>query len=160
MTESPNLRVVLLAFLFSFPLGTLIEYVLHRFVLHSRIRMFITHRHRLHHKHNRADTLWGDFRDFLPGMMPFCWLGFLYSPAAGFSLLLGGVVYVLVLATVHKLSHERPRLIFWLTPNSHVLHHGVTPRCNFGIVTRFWDIVFGTYANQQFPRHTRKEGSP
>lgn len=135
-----------IAFLAAFPAGTFVEYVLHRFVLHAPRRTFVTFRHRLHHKFNRADTLWGDFRDFLPGMVPFGWLGFLHSVAAGIAFAIGGVMYVLLLALVHKLSHERPRLVFWMRPNSHELHHGETPRHNFGIVTRFWDVVFGTYA--------------
>jgi sterol desaturase/sphingolipid hydroxylase (fatty acid hydroxylase superfamily) len=36
-----------------------------------------------------------------------------------------------------------------MSPNSHALHHDSTPRHNFGIVTRFWDVVFGTYANRE-----------
>jgi sterol desaturase/sphingolipid hydroxylase (fatty acid hydroxylase superfamily) len=140
--------VVATAFLLAFPLGTLVEYLLHRFVLHARIRTFIAHRHRLHHKSNQADSIWGDFRDFLPGMIPFCWFGFLHSPAAGLAFLAGCTTYVLFLAAVHTLSHTRPRLVFWMRPNSHALHHGETPRHNFGFVTRFWDVVFGTYASQ------------
>lgn len=136
----------LVAFLLAFPIGTLVEYLLHRFFLHARSRNFVTRRHRLHHKSNQADTLWGDFRDFLPGMLPVCWLGFPFGVAAGIGFVLGGVAYVFVLALVHKLSHERPRLVFWMSPNSHDLHHGATPRHNFGIVVRFWDVVFGTYS--------------
>lgn len=146
--------VAVLAFSLAFPAGTLVEYVLHRFVLHSHSRTLISRRHRLHHKSNRADTLWGDFRDFCPGMVPFCWFGFLHSTVAGVAFLLGGVVYVFILALVHKLSHERPRLVFWMNPNAHEFHHGDTPRLNFGIVSRFWDRVFGTYANGRPPRGT------
>ena len=141
--------VLLVAFALAFPVGTLAEYVLHRFVLHSHSRTFVSRRHRLHHKSNLADSLWGDFRDFLPGMVPFCWLGFLHGVPAGLAFLAGGVAYVLLLASVHKLSHERPRLVFWMRPNSHALHHGQTPRHNFGIVTRFWDRVFGTYGDRR-----------
>jgi sterol desaturase/sphingolipid hydroxylase (fatty acid hydroxylase superfamily) len=152
-----NFRVMVISFFMAFPIGTLVEYLLHRFFLHSRTRNFITHRHRLHHKSNEADTLWGDFRDFLPGMLPVCWIGFLISPASGISFLLGSVAYVFLLALVHKLSHERPQLIFWMSPNSHALHHGETPRHNFGIVTRFWDRVFGTYANHR-PIRSQSKG--
>lgn len=148
---------VVVAFGLALPTGTLVEYVLHRFVLHAPRRSFITHRHRMHHKSNEADTLWGDFRDFFPGMVPFGWFGFLHSVVAGVAFFLGGAAYVLILASVHKLSHERPRLIFWMHPNSHVLHHGETPRRNFGIVTRFWDVVFGTYANSASRQHEIRE---
>lgn len=144
--------VAAVAFTLAFPTGTLVEYGLHRFLLHSRSRNFISHRHRLHHKSNCADSLWGDFRDFSPGMVPFCWFGFVHSTVAGMAFLCGGVAYVFFLALVHKLSHERPRLVFWMNPNAHDLHHGTTHRLNFGIVTRFWDRVFGTYANGRTPR--------
>lgn len=139
----------LVGFLLALPTGTLVEYGLHRFLLHAPRKSFVTHRHRMHHKANAADTLWGDFRDFFPGMIPFCWFGFLHSVSAGVGFVFGGVFYVFVLALVHKLSHERPRLIFWMSPNSHALHHDETPRHNFGIVTRFWDVVFSTYANER-----------
>jgi sterol desaturase/sphingolipid hydroxylase (fatty acid hydroxylase superfamily) len=135
------------AFGLAFPVGTLVEYVLHRWVLHAPRRTFVAHRHRMHHKSNAADTLWGDFHDFFIGAVPFCGLGFLHSPAAGVGFLLGCAAYVFLLALVHKLSHERPGLVFWMPRNSHELHHGETPRHNFGIVTRFWDRVFGTYAD-------------
>jgi sterol desaturase/sphingolipid hydroxylase (fatty acid hydroxylase superfamily) len=151
--------VVLVAFVLAFPAGTLVEYVLHRFLLHAPSRTFVTRRHRLHHKSNRADTLWGDFRDFLPGMVPFCWFGFVHGRAAGWAFLLGGVAYVFLLALVHKVSHERPRLVFWMCPNSHALHHGETPRRNFGIVTRFWDVVFCTYASPHPARPSGRGGA-
>src|SRR5262245_50388741 len=138
--EAAERGIIITSFLLAFPTGTLVEYLLHRFVLHARSRTFISRRHRLHHKSNQADTLWRDFRDFLPGMVPFCWFGFLHSPSSGLAFLLGGVAYVFLLALVHTLSHKRPRLVFWMEPNSHSLHHGETPRDNFGIVTRFWDI--------------------
>lgn len=137
----------LVAFGLAFPVGTLVEYVLHRWVLHAPRRVFVSHRHRMHHKANAADTLWGDFRDFYLGAVPFCWMGFLHSPAAGVGFFLGSAGYIFLLALVHKLSHERPRLVFWMSRNSHELHHGETPRHNFGIVTRFWDRVFGTYSD-------------
>src|SRR5206468_6439848 len=88
MTRADWIAVVV-GFVVALPVGTLGEYLLHRFVLHARSRTYITHRHRLHHKDNRADTLWGDFRDFLPGMVPVGWLGFLHGIAAGFGFFLG-----------------------------------------------------------------------
>jgi sterol desaturase/sphingolipid hydroxylase (fatty acid hydroxylase superfamily) len=157
--NTSDLLVGAVAFLIALPVGTLIEYILHRFVLHARSRTFITRRHRLHHKSNAADTLWGDFRDFMPGMVPFCWLGFLHSVAAGVGFALGGVAYIFILALVHKLSHERPKLVFWMVHNAHELHHGETPRQNYGIVTRFWDRVFRTYANERRTLAEKPRGS-
>jgi sterol desaturase/sphingolipid hydroxylase (fatty acid hydroxylase superfamily) len=139
-----------IAFLITIPYGTLIEYLFHRFVMHSHRFAIITRRHRLHHKANTADTLWSDFRDFMMGAFPFCWCGFFYSIPAGIGFLFGSVLYTFCLALVHKLSHDQPRLIFWMDPNSHELHHGITPQKNFGVITRFWDRVFGTYASGRF----------
>ena len=156
--ETADTAVIVVAILLALAAGTLVEYTLHRFLLHARSRTFITRRHRLHHKSNQADTLWGDFRDFFPGMVPFCWFGFLHSTTAGIAFLAGGIIYVFLLASVHKLSHERPRLVFWMSPTSHELHHGETPRHNFGIVTRFWDIVFRTYADHRPVRAPGKGG--
>jgi len=153
MTET-DLCAAAIGFALALPVGTLTEYLLHRFVLHSRWRSRITRRHRMHHKANDSDTLWGDFRDFLPGLLPVGWLGFVWSAAAGVGFVLGGVAYVFGLALVHKLSHERPRLVFWMRANAHALHHSGTPRCNYGVVTRFWYRVFGTYSSGPVPRHS------
>jgi len=139
--------IALVAFMLAIQAGTLVEYGLHRWVLHARRRTFVAHRHRMHHKSNVADTPWGDFRDFYLGAIPLCWLGLFHSAVAGVGFLLGGAVYVLLLAQVHKLSDERPGLIFWMPRNSHELHHSETPRHSFGIITRLWDRVFGTYTN-------------
>jgi sterol desaturase/sphingolipid hydroxylase (fatty acid hydroxylase superfamily) len=149
-----DLCAAAIGFALALPVGTLTEYLIHRFVLHSRWRSRITRRHRMHHKANDSDTLWGDFRDFLPGLLPVGWLGFLWSPAVGVGFLLGGAVYVFVLALVHKLSHERPELVFWMRDNAHALHHGTAPRSNFGVVTRFWDRVFGTCSDGTGHRHS------
>lgn len=135
----------LLFFLAALPFGSLVEYLLHRFVIHARVSNGITRRHKMHHKSNQADSLWGDFRDFSPGFLPFCWLGFLAGRSAGVAFLLGTVFYAFVVALIHKLSHEHPNWIFWMSPDVHSIHHQQSPRANYGIVTHFWDLVFGTY---------------
>ena len=125
--------------------GTLVEYVVHRFVVHSRRNWLATRRHRMHHKTNHADSVWADFRDFLPWMVPVAWVGFLFGVWAGLGFLLGCVAYVLLLALVHTWSHDCPQRVFWMRPNAHELHHARTPRANFGVTTSLWDHVFGTY---------------
>lgn len=137
-----SFAVALVAGLFT---GTLAEYVVHRFVVHSRQRWFVTRRHAMHHKHNAADTVWGDFRDFLPWILPVAWLGFLAGVWPGVGFLLGCIGHVLLLALVHHWSHDCPRRIFWMNPNVHEVHHSRTPRANYGVTTTLWDRVFGTY---------------
>ena len=136
---------IALAFLLAFPIGTLCEYIIHRFVLHSRLPTFISRGHGKHHESNAAGTLPVDFLDFSAGILPFGWLGFLYTVPAGLAFLCGGFGFVFCLALIHKLNHERPQLIFWMRPNSHTVHHNQHPRRNYGITSYFWDRVFGTY---------------
>ena len=134
------------AFLLAFPVGTLCEYGIHRFVLHSRGETFISRGHGEHHRSNRAGSLLVDFRDFSAGIIPFGWFGFLHSVPAGVAFLAGGFAFVFCLALVHKLNHEHPEIVFWMRPNSHAVHHEQTPRRNYGISSHFWDVVFGTYS--------------
>jgi sterol desaturase/sphingolipid hydroxylase (fatty acid hydroxylase superfamily) len=132
-------------FLFAIGLGTLIEYLLHRFFLHSRLRNWLTRRHKLHHKTSVRYSLLSEFAGFFPGAVPFLWIGFIHSPAAGGAFVLGSVAYVFLVALCHKWSHEAPGRLFWLNPNVHALHHARGPKWNFGVTTAFWDRVFGTY---------------
>jgi sterol desaturase/sphingolipid hydroxylase (fatty acid hydroxylase superfamily) len=135
----------LVAFLAAVLLGTLVEYLAHRFVLHARWRTRVVRRHRLHHKRYVRYSLVSEFAGFFPGAVPFLGLGFVYGRAAGVAFLAGGVGYVVLLAACHKLSHQDPRRLFWMNPNLHALHHDRHPRCNYGITTGLWDRVFGTY---------------
>jgi sterol desaturase/sphingolipid hydroxylase (fatty acid hydroxylase superfamily) len=134
------------AFVLAFPVGTLCEYIIHRFVLHSRVPTFISRGHGKHHESNRAGALLVDFRDFSAGILPFGWLGFLFGIPPGVAFLTGGFCFVFCLALIHKLNHTCPELIFWMRPNSHTVHHEQHPGHNYGITSHFWDLVFGTYA--------------
>ena len=134
------------AFLLAFPIGTLAEYLIHRFVLHSRIQTFISRGHGQHHKSNAAGSIAVDFRDFSSGILPFGWLGFAHSVPAGLAFLAGAFAFVFCLTVIHKWNHEHPERIFWMRPNSHVTHHEWGRRRNFGITSHFWDRIFGTFA--------------
>ena len=125
--------------------GTLVEYLLHRFFLHSRRRHWVIRRHKMHHKAYVRYSVASEFLGFFPAAVPFLWVGFVHSVAAGAAFAAGAVLYVLATAVTHKWSHEAPHRLFWMNPAVHEVHHTDSVRWNFGVVTSFWDRVFGTY---------------
>lgn len=138
--------VTLLAFFVgAIVLGTLIEYLTHRFFLHSQLRHWMVRRHKMHHKEYVRYSVASEFVGFFPPAIPFLWVGFLHSAGAGLAFLAGAFVYVLAVALAHKWSHEAPHRLFWMSPAVHAAHHASSVRWNFGVVTNFWDRVFGTY---------------
>jgi len=144
--ESLNEMVTLVAFfLFACVLGTLVEYVLHRFFLHSRFHHWVIRRHKLHHKTHVRYSIASEFLGFFPAAIPFLWIGFVHSTPAGIAFIAGEITFVLAVAIVHKWSHEAPHRIFWMNPAVHHVHHTDSVRWNYGVMTTFWDRVFGTY---------------
>jgi len=124
---------------------TLIEYVLHRFVLHG-IPVFAA-MHDVHHEAPRAfvgTPTWlslGVSFVFLPS-----WLlgslntagGFAVGVTAGFFWY--GVVH-------HAIHYRRPRFIaarLIQASRRHSQHHYSRQSGNFGVTTQVWDHVFGT----------------
>lgn len=127
---------------------TLLEYLVHRFVLH-RISSAGRRLHQLHHDHpNDPDAERSSLSTPLIGLP----IGFLLIATAGVldgsaifaGLLLGYLAFI----TIHYAVHRRP-----IGPNSwlysaklrHLTHHRFE-NCNFGVTTSFWDIVFRSYA--------------
>ena len=135
-----------LGFLAALFVGTLVEYAVHRYVLHTRrFTNYFVRRHKLHHKTYERHSLASEFAGFFPWAVPVLPLGFLFGVPAGVGFAAGTVVYVLWVALCHKWSHEAPHRLFWMSPNVHAVHHDHPPRWNFGVTTGFWDRVFGTY---------------
>jgi sterol desaturase/sphingolipid hydroxylase (fatty acid hydroxylase superfamily) len=99
----------------------------------------------MHHKTYVGYSVASEFLGFFPAAVPFLWIGFVHSVAAGLAFAAGGVAYVLAVAVAHKWSHEAPRRLFWMNPVVHAVHHADSVRWNFGVLTTFWDRVFGTY---------------
>ena len=126
-------------------LGTLVEYLLHRFLLHSQLRPRVIRRHKMHHKTYVRYSIASEFLGFFPPAIPFLWVGFVHSAEAGVAFIAGEVVYVLAVAVAHKWSHEAPHRLFWMGPAVHAAHHTAGVRWNYGVLTTFWDRVFGTY---------------
>ena len=132
-------------FLSALAMGTVVEYLLHRFFLHSRLRHWVIRRHKLHHKTYVRYSIASEFVGFFPPAIPFLWVGFVHSTPAGFAFVAGEVAFVLAEAVAHKWSHEAPHRLFWMDPAVHAIHHTDGVRWNYGVLTTFWDRVFGTY---------------
>lgn len=145
-------------FVSALALGTLVEYLLHRFFLHSRLRHWVIRRHKLHHKAYVRYSIVSEFLGFFPPAVPFLWIGFVHSPSAGIAFVAGEVVYALAVAVAHKWSHETPHRLFWMNPAIHALHHTEGVRWNYGVLIPFWDHVFGTYRAAPFACRTSHNG--
>jgi sterol desaturase/sphingolipid hydroxylase (fatty acid hydroxylase superfamily) len=131
---------------------TLIEYLLHRFVLHLQTRAYQRTSERLHLGHHWeprdvakitvpvygslpiAVALWGLFR-----LLPGSW------EAAGL-LLIGNIIGYLYYETVHFRIHCGATGGRWLRRRRahHLYHHFKNQHRCFGVTTPLWDWVFGT----------------
>ena len=135
---------------------TLLEYVLHRFVLHrpigadraSRIAAFLHHGY--HHAYPSDEG-----RLVLPPMVtiPFA-LGLIALYTLMFPLAVAAAVFAgtatgyVAYDSVHwwlHHGHTKSRAGRWLK-RYHLLHHHQHNAARFGVSTPLWDFVFGTYA--------------
>ncbi len=124
---------------------TLLEYVLHRHVLH-RLQPF----QRLHDLHHARSTdligtpTWLSLCVFA-GLALVLWHGIEAILASGLTvgLILGYLWYV---AVHHAVHHVKARRGSWLhrAKQRHALHHHSQHPCNFGVTTGLWDIAFGS----------------
>jgi sterol desaturase/sphingolipid hydroxylase (fatty acid hydroxylase superfamily) len=137
----------LLALLIGGATWTLLEYLLHRFVLHG-LRPF-TVLHALHHDAPRAylgTPTWVSLAVFGGVFFLPAWWGFSFAAAAGLTtgMILGYVWYGLVHHVVH---HRRPAVLALRLGGAmrrHQRHHNPTQHGNFGVTTPLWDSVFQT----------------
>ena len=127
---------------------SLIEYIFHRWILHE----LVTDNHKLHH-----------IEPFAPHAMPFStglcvhtFMLVMLSLGIGLDLALcatlGSAIGYATYGQLHELIHRDPSLARRLTPRlyrHHMLHHRNGPggdEHNFGVLTTFWDRLFGTYS--------------
>jgi sterol desaturase/sphingolipid hydroxylase (fatty acid hydroxylase superfamily) len=137
----------LVAFATGIAVWTLLEYLLHRFVLHQM--PIFSDMHAAHHASPKAfigtptwlsfGVLWLVF--FVPA-----WWGFSFNVAAGLvaGLMMGFLWYGILHHTIH---HRRPRFLASRLTSSihwHLRHHYCDVPQNFGVTTRVWDDLFQT----------------
>jgi len=125
---------------------TLLEYVIHRFVLHD-VRFF-AELHDMHHEDPAGfvgTPTWLSLAMIgCGGLLPLWWeAGF--PVASGFTagLMLGYLWYISAHHVIHHWRVEQGSYLYRLK-RRHALHHHARQGCNFGVTTAFWDRVFGT----------------
>ena len=138
--------VWLAAFMAGVWLWTLVEYILHRYVLHHM--PYIKEMHQAHHDEQDAllgTSIWislGSFAVFL--VLP-AW--FAIGPTATAGLAAGMMLGYLCFEGVHHILHHwhiKPGTYAYRLKRRHMLHHHFDDGGNFGVTNGFWDMVFGT----------------
>ena len=147
-------RVVwLTAMLFGVGCWTLVEYALHRLVLHHV--PYIRDLHAAHHADQRAligTPVWLSFPIVFGCIMLALWFVAGFTVGAGLTagLMLGYLWYTSAHHVIHHWSVGQNSYASRLK-RRHMLHHHIDSSGNFGVTTGFWDRVFGTdvVADQQ-----------
>ncbi len=142
----PVIGIVVVVGLFSW---TLLEYVLHRFVLHG-IAPF-KHWHAEHHHRPYAligtPTVFSLMLLLVGVFLPALLIGGIWR-GGGFAL--GVIIGYAVYSWMHHALHHWRAHTAWLKRHKrlHAIHHHATSECNYGVITSFWDRVFGTHIHQ------------
>jgi sterol desaturase/sphingolipid hydroxylase (fatty acid hydroxylase superfamily) len=125
---------------------TLLEYVIHRGVLH-RVRFF-AEMHEMHHDSPTeliGSPSWLSLALACFGVLLPLWWGAGFAVAGGFTagLMIGYLWYVTVHYAVHH-WRTTPDSYLYRAKRRHFIHHYSRQPYNFGVSTGFWDHVFGT----------------
>ena len=145
-----SIAAIVLLFIFGLTIWTLAEYLLHRFVLHGW--PFFAKYHQAHHDDPSAliasPTLFslGVFASI--ALLPATLLLGLWPALPCFA---GFLVGYIAFAAVHEIIHhsQSQNAVARHFKHFHARHHHATPARNFGVLTSFWDRIFGTYEMQR-----------
>jgi sterol desaturase/sphingolipid hydroxylase (fatty acid hydroxylase superfamily) len=127
-------------------LWTLVEYLLHRFVLHHV--PYIKEMHDAHHDDQEAligTPVWLSLVIFLVFVFAPLWL--FTDPVITAGVSAGMVIGYFFYGGVHHLIHHtkgNAGSFGYKLKQRHALHHHYSEDGNFGVTTGFWDIVFFT----------------
>lgn len=165
--RSPRPLVGLALFLFGTVAWTLIEYKVHRYILHGRfpdgpglyqhfLHETFDHLHWAHHERPwDGNHINGTLKDTLPFVLPTALLAHL-GPAWSSPALLAGILQAYVIEewvhhAVHFYSGDAP--YFRYIRRHHLYHHSpMGMDIAFGLTNGFWDIVYET----RIPRDRRE----
>ena len=144
---------ILLAWIYSH----LLEYCLHRFVLHDPKRgrgIFFKHHFSEHHRSarqlnmkdpkylNRGLGLFFHYEVSTLSLLALLHIPVLFfSPVAYLTLVVASVCYF----AVHVLQHRYPSVMCKITPWHYWHHMGKDQHLNYGVRLPVFDILFGTY---------------
>ena len=137
----------LLAEVAGFIVWTLLEYVLHRSVLHNK-----THFAPMHGEHHAAPLAylgtpaWVSVSVLCAGfLLPvWWWLGFDVADGLTVGVMLGYWWYGVVHHIIHHWANDSSPSYFNDLRAWHMRHHYSPKSGNFGVTTSVWDRVFGT----------------
>jgi|HubBroStandDraft_1064217.scaffolds.fasta_scaffold97768_2 sterol desaturase/sphingolipid hydroxylase (fatty acid hydroxylase superfamily) len=137
----------LAAFIVGIALWTLLEYLLHRFVLHQMPTF--SDMHGVHHDLPRAfvgTPTWVSLSILALAIFVPAWRGISLNVAGGLmaGVMLGFLWYGIVHHVIH---HRRPRFLasrLTASIHRHLRHHYSDRPGNFGVTTVLWDLLFGT----------------
>jgi sterol desaturase/sphingolipid hydroxylase (fatty acid hydroxylase superfamily) len=141
-----------LAFIIGIIGWTLCEYVLHRYVGHSKKAIGGFTREHLSH-HSAGDYFMPHLKKIrvsLQMLIPLAIISiFIFGGEQGSGFALGFALFFMVYEVLHKRAHTHaPRTSYgrWLRRH-HFYHHFSAPRKNFGVTTPLWDVVFRSYSS-------------
>jgi sterol desaturase/sphingolipid hydroxylase (fatty acid hydroxylase superfamily) len=125
---------------------TLVEYVIHRGILHHVVHVRDMHDRHHHSPKDLIDTpIWLSLSFMAVGVLLPSWWAFGFGTATGFTV--GMTLGYLTYGTMHHAIHH------WRVPHNtylyrakrrHTQHHASIDEGNYGVSSLFWDYVFGT----------------
>ena len=134
------------AFVSGVALWTLVEYLLHRYVLHHV--PYIKQMHDAHHADQQAligTPIWISLSIMVVFVLiP---LTFLVEQHVAIGLACGLMLGHFWYGGVHHILHHwkiEPGTYWYKLKRRHMLHHHFDEMGNFGVTSGFWDVVFGT----------------
>jgi sterol desaturase/sphingolipid hydroxylase (fatty acid hydroxylase superfamily) len=128
---------------------TLIEYLLHRFVLHHAPLVSTLHERHHNNPNDPVGTpVWASSLSALVFVVLPAWaiLGFEVATAVTAGMATGYLSYVFCHYAAHYGGAETGSRFYRLRVR-HARHHHLSDEGNFGVSTSFWDHVFGTALN-------------
>ena len=140
---------------------TLVEYLLHRFVLHHV--PYIREMHEAHHDDQLAligTPIWISLAVMV--VVVLIPLSFVAERPIAIGLASGLMLGHFWYGSVHHILHHwnlKQGGYFYRLKRRHMLHHHFDEMGNFGVTNSFWDVVFGTYINVRVaaPRVPRRK---
>lgn len=137
--------LAVICFILGYLTWTLLEYVLHRWLLHGPMSRDHAYHHLAPADYIGAPNAISLGSGAILGIIFFCTMPMLYAT----TLLLGMVLgYRRYLQLHHLFHHTSPLLLNeYMAPlcRHHAVHHKMAAR-NFGVTTRLWDKAFNTTA--------------
>jgi 4-hydroxysphinganine ceramide fatty acyl 2-hydroxylase len=130
---------------------TFSEYLLHRYLGHlHKGRNFFKSEHLQHH--SEFDYFAPVWKKILSALLVSGWMILIISWVLTFEIAIGFTAGFASMYTLYEFTHYRyhaqqPIPFFIPLRKHHFYHHFHDPKTNFGVTTRFWDRVFGTYVS-------------